>query len=183
MPTIRQTLTGLTPQTGPTAFMPLRAITPSGMDIKRSQGTPEGIVGQPGTQGIPAPYPDGPVRAIGARKGSYLPGGGPGYAAGSGYMPARWYPSLYWRAQHLYRAIGGVSVYSDNIMPMPAIDPRRLPSGVQGPVGFAAYKGLTPTSPARPQRWVIGLGQTQVQWPKRLPAWPPTWPAGRAPGT
>lgn len=166
MPTVRQVITGLPPQNGATAFMPLRVITPSGMDIKRAQGTPEGIVGQPGTQGIPAPYPELTVKGFG-EKGTRFPSG----LSASRYMPARWYPTLYYRGQHLWRSIGGVSVYSDNLMPMPAIDPRGIPSGAIGPAGFAAYRGLTPTAPARPYRWSRGLGQAQVTWPKRLPSW------------
>ena len=167
MPGVRQTLTGLTPQNGSTAFMPLRAITQSGMSVELAQGTPEGIEGQPGTQGIPAPYPaPGQVAVVSGV--DYLPSG----LSASQYMPARWYPSLYYRRQHLSRSIGGVSVYSDNLLPLPAKDPRGIPAGAIGPSAFAAYRGLTPTSPARPNKWVIGLGQTQVTWPKRLPVWP-----------
>jgi hypothetical protein len=170
MPTVRQVLTGLPPQRGATAFMPVRAMTPSVMDISRSQGTPEEVTGQPGTMGIPAPYPA--ATSVG-HEGGYdkLPSG----LSESRYMPARWYPSIYYRAQHLSMGIGGVRVYSDNQMPVPAVDPRGLPSGVIGPVGFAAYPGLTPTTPARPQRWVAGLGQRQVSWPRRMPFWPGSW--------
>ena len=174
MPTPRAILTGLPPQNGATAFMPLRAMTNSVMDVSRAQGTPEEIVGQPGTQGIPAPYPApgqlGIVDGVDA-----LPSG---YSA-SQYMPPRWYPSLYYRAQHLYRCIGGVSVYSDNLLPVPAVDPRGLPVGSIGPAAFATGRGAagTPTTPARPNKWVKGLGLTQVAWPQRVPGWPPTWPA------
>jgi hypothetical protein len=152
--------------------MPLRAMTPSVMDIDAAQGTPEGVVGQPGTQGVPAPYPPpGQVTAGGV---DFLPSG----LSASQYMPPRWYPQLHYRAQHLYRAIGGVSVYSDNLMPVPATDPRGLPVGAIGPAAFAAGRGAagTPTTPARPNRWVAGLGQRQVAWPQRAPTWPPTWP-------
>jgi hypothetical protein len=175
MPVPRAVLTGLMSQNGPTAFMPLRAMTPSTMDIGRSQGTPEDVTGQPGTQGIPAPYPN--PGQVGVQQGGvvaldYLPSG----LSASQYMPPRWYPTLYYRGQHLSGGIGGVRVYSDNLMPMPAVDPRGLPVGGIGPAAFAAYSGLTPTSPARPNRWVKGLGQRQVLWPKRTPEWPPTWP-------
>src|SRR5215469_12108196 len=167
MPGVRQVLTGLSPQNGPTAFMPMRALTTAVIDISRAQGTPEDITGQPGTQGIPAPYP--PATSVG-HEGGYdkLPSG----LSESRYMPARWYPSLYYRHQHLSRGIGGVSVYSDNMMPVPAQDPRGLPVGGIGPVAFAAHAGLTPTTPARPVRWQRGLGQRQVLWPRRMPAWP-----------
>lgn len=166
MPGIRQVLTGLPPQKGATAFMPLRVLTPSVMDISRAQGTPEDVTGQPGTQGIPAPYPaPGQVANVGGV--DYLPSG----LSASQYMPPRWYPTLYYRQQHLSRSIGGVCVYSDNLMPIPARDPRGIPAGAIGPSAFAAYRGLTPTQPARPNRWARGLGQAQVSWPKRLPSW------------
>jgi hypothetical protein len=174
MPSVRQTLTGLPPQKGSTAFMPMRAMTTAVMNVSQSQGTPEDIVGQPGTQGIPAPYP--PATSVGHEGGlDKLPSG----LSESRYMPPRWYPSLYYRVQHLYRSIGGVSVYSDNLMPTPARDPRGLPvnMGSIGPQAFAAARGLTPTSPARPNKWVAGLGRRQVIWPQRAPEWPPTWPA------
>jgi hypothetical protein len=167
VPGVRQVLTGLSPQNGATAFMPVRAMTTSVFDISRSQGTPEDITGQPGTMGIPAPYPV--ATGVGHEDGyDKLPSG----LSESRYMPARWYPSLYFRPQHLSLGIGGVRIYSDNQMPLPAVDPRRLPVGSIGPVGFAAYPGLTPATPARPNRWVAGLGQRQVAWPKRLPSWP-----------
>ena len=166
MPVIRQALSGLPAQNGPTAFMPLRAITPSGMDIKHAQHVT--LTGQPGTQGIPAPYPDGPTKPVGNAKGSYFPSG----LSASQYMPPRWYPQLYYAFQRVYGGIGGVTVYSDNILPTPAVDPRGIPSGAIGPAAFAAYRGLTPTHPARPNRWVRGLGTSQITWPKREPWWP-----------
>lgn len=167
MPVIRQTLTGLPPQTGPTAFMPLRALTPSVMDIGVAQGTPEDVTGYPGTKAIPAPYPA--TTSVGHEGGvDKLPSG----LSESRYMPQVWYPQQYYRQQHLYYGIGGVRVYSDNLMPMPAVDPRGIvPPGAIGPSAFAAYQGLTPTHPARPNRWVRGLGQTQVSWPRRFSPW------------
>ena len=166
MPGVRQVITGLPPQDGATAFMPLRVLTQSVMSVAAAQGTPEGVTGQPGTQGIPAPYQPTTVPGFG-EKGTRFPSG----LSASRYMPARWYPTLYYRGQHLFRSIGGVSVYSDNLMPIPAQDPRGLQAGTIGPMGFAAYKGLTPAQPARPNRWARGLGQAQVTWPKRLPSW------------
>ena len=165
MPGVRQVVTGLPPQLGATAFMPLRALTQSVMDVSVAQGTPEDVTGQPGTQGIPAPYP---MMTPPDAARPYFIGGG---LCRSWHMPARWYPVLYYRQQHLWRSIGGVTVYSDNLMPVPAQDPRGIPSGAIGPSGFAAYRGLTPTQPARPNRWARGLGQAQVTWPKRLPSW------------
>lgn len=174
MPTPRAILTGLLPQNGATAFMPLRAMTTSVMDVSRAQGTPEEIVGQPGTQGIPAPYPAPGQQGIHDGVDAF-----PSGLSASQYMPPRWYPSLYYRAQHLWRCIGGVSVYSDNLLPVPAVDPRGLPvnMGAIGPQAFAAGRGMTPTAPARPNKWVKGLGLRQVAWPQRAPSWPPTWPA------
>jgi hypothetical protein len=150
--------------------MPIRAATTSVFDISGAQGTPEDIVGQPGTQGIPAPYP--PFTHIATEEGKdYLPSG----LSASQYMPPRWYPSLYYRAQHLFAGIGGVRVYSDNLLPMPSVDPRGLPVNrpMVGPQAFAAASGLTPTTPARPNKWVAGLGNYQVTWPWRQPTWQP----------
>jgi hypothetical protein len=162
MPGVRQTLTGLPPQKGPTAFMPLRACTPSVFDISRAQGTPEDIVGQPGTQGIPAPYPYGKQSEL-TRIGTST----------SFNAPTRWYPALYYRGQHLFVGIGGVRVYTDNMLPVPSVDPRGLPVNRPpiGPQAFAAARGLTPTAPARPNKWAGGLGWTQVPWPRRMPQW------------
>lgn len=167
MPVTRQLLTGLPRQNGATAFMPLRALTQSVMAVETAQGTPEGITGQPGTQGVAAPYPmatpPDPARP-------YFIGGG---LSRSWLMPARWYPVLYYRGQHLAGTIGGVTVYSDNLMPMPAIDPRGLQSGITGMAGFAASRAGasgTPTAPARPHR-VIRVGDRQITWPRRMPPW------------
>jgi hypothetical protein len=165
MPGVRQVLTGLPPTNGATAFMPTRAMTPSVFDISSAQGTPEEITGQPGTQGIPAPYPYAKQSEL-SRVGTTT----------SFYAPPRWYPSLYYRGQHLWRGIGGMACYSDNLLPTPAVDPRGLPSRASdiGPQAFAAYKGLTPTMPARPNKWAGGLGRFQTAWPLRMPAWPPS---------
>lgn len=172
MPGIRQTLTGLPPQKGQTAFMPMRAMTTGVMDVSTAQGTPEDISGYPGTLPVPAPYP-APGQVANVHGVDYLPSG----LSASQYMPPVWYPSVYYRHQHLSRGIGGVAVYSDNMMPVPAQDPRGLPAGGIGPAAFAAHAGLTPTTPARPSRWHIGLGQRQVSWPRRMPAWPSSWTA------
>jgi hypothetical protein len=173
VPTPRAILTGLPPQRGATAFMPLRAMTTAVMNISQAQGTPEDVTGQPGTRGVPAPYPAPGQLTIVDGVDAY-----PSGLSASQYMPPRWYPQLYYRPQHLARAIGGVSVYSDNLMPMPAVDPRGLPAGAIGPAAFAAGRGAagTPTTPARPNKWVKGLGRRQVAWPQRAPSWPPTWP-------
>ena len=92
MTAVRQTISGLPRQNGPTAFMPLRALTTGVMDNSRAQGTPEDVTGQPGTQGIPAPYPE-PGQVGVTSQGDYLPSG----LSASQYMPPRWYPSLYRR--------------------------------------------------------------------------------------
>lgn len=176
MPVPRAILTGLPPQNGATAFMPVRAMTTSVMDVSRAQGTPGEIIGQPGTQGIPAPYP---MMTPPEAARPYFIGGG---LSRSWLMPSRWYPALYYRTQNLWGGIGGVRVYSDNLMPVPATDPRGLPAGSIGPAAFAAARGLTPTTPARPNKWVKGLGNRQVMWPQRAPSWPPTWPGSGGSG-
>jgi hypothetical protein len=151
--------------------MPVRAMTTAVFDIGAAQGTPEDIVGQPGTMGVPAPYPE--LTNV-AMKGAtdVLPSG----LSASQYMPPRWYPSIYYRAQHLSGGIGGVRVYSDNMLPTPAVDPRGLPVNRPsvGPQAFAAGGGAagTPTYPARPNKFVAGLGRFQTMWPRRMPDWP-----------
>lgn len=117
-----------------------------------------GVSGQPGTQGVPAGLPDFGTEGQ-VVNGVSVRGGGAGYASGSGTMRAQvWYPGLY----YLTRLDGstltvpgqGISVYSDNQMPVPAADP----------MGRAALLARPP----------VFLGQRQVKQPagSKGPAWP-----------
>jgi hypothetical protein len=109
-----------------------------------------GVVGQPGTQGIPAPTPEVPFnRDISAWP---FPSG----YSNSGAMPAVWYPSLYYMSTleipGAEPITGGMRVESDNQLPVPA----RLPSGASAIL-------------SRPPQF---LGQRQVTARKAFPRWP-----------
>ena len=156
MPVVRYVVAGQFGGRGGTAFTPAPPRTTSNFSIKMAQHqTP---VHQPGTQGVPAPYDgvkggDSPV-TIDDRN--------------SRFMPPAWYPTLGYAIQRIWDGnFGGVRVFSDNLMPMPARDPRRIPAGAIGPV---AQPGRN-TRPARPNRHVKGLGSRQVTWPARSTRW------------
>jgi hypothetical protein len=120
-----------------TAFVPVPAATTAKMAYKQN------VVGQPGTQGIPA----GPAEISGTINGAPVRSG---YSGGMSMMPGVWYPQLYY-SDRLWINGADVSIYSDNQMPIPAADPR----------GKAAVLARPPTF----------LGQGQVVQPKGLPRW------------
>lgn len=97
------------------AFMP--AITKTAGVAQQSKAL---LVGQPGTQGIPAPNNDIP-------QDRYAGGGD----HRSSDAPPVWYPQLWYETAlpGLPFPAGandcGVAVYSDNAMPVPAVDPVR----------------------------------------------------------
>ena len=105
----------------------------------------DGLTGQPGTQAIPVtpevPSPDtGDLALAGLSRSSNAPN--------------VIYPNLYWaRPQGQFRPGAGmpVSIFSDNLMPVPAADPRGIPSNQFIPVN---------------QR-----GQAQIQTLPNLPKW------------
>jgi hypothetical protein len=107
---MRYSVPGVPPQFSPTAFTPnLVRLASSG-----AQRYKQAVVGQPGTQGIPAPYPEGVSRD-------------PSYTSlhQSPDAPPVWWPQLYYQTGLTNAAAaGGESVYSDNCMPVPAVDPR-----------------------------------------------------------
>jgi hypothetical protein len=114
--------------------------------------------GQPGTQGIPTGTPEFGTEGQ-VVNGISVRGAGAGYASGSGTMRAQvWYPSQYYQRRldgfSLNIPGGGPSIYSDNMMPVPAATP----------FGRAAVLAKPPTF----------LGQRQVQQPagSKGPAWP-----------
>ena len=80
------------------------------------------VVGQPGTQAIPVdptiPSPDpGDIALMGLSRSSDAPN--------------VFYPNLYYTDGPIRERPGAgmpVSVYSDNLMPVPAVDPRGIPS-------------------------------------------------------
>ena len=107
----------------------------------------DGVTGWPGTKGIPAPAsvapsPDwGDIAQMGISRSSDAP-------------PAI-YPNLYWaRPERDYWPGAGmpVSYQSDNLMPVPATDPRSVPAPLQVPISMRGNQQIT--QPA-----------TLVQWP------------------
>lgn len=131
----------------PSAFMPhFNRLAGSGHQMYKGA-----VTGQPGTQGIAAPT----INTV--------PSGDAGDLAQTGYhrsvdAPQTWYPNLYFeRSLDGDGALGPVvpvGIYSNNMMPVPAADPRGRPARLQ-----------------RPQR--SGRGQTQIAQPRVIPAWGP----------
>lgn len=156
MPVVRYVCAGVFGGRGVTAFLPAPPRTTAVFSIKHAQHqTP---VHQPGTQGVPAPRD-------GVKDGESAPAAGGGLSR-TWYMPPAWYPQLGYAVQNIWDGnFGGVRVFSDNLMPVPATDPRRLPAGVQGPVA----QGGTMMPPARPRRRLRGR---QTRWPARAVRWP-----------
>ena len=96
------------------------------------------IAGSPGTDAISSPRPGGVPQGVTHRNaGNAL--------HASDQAPEVWFPGVYYYGSDSMQTPGQVSYLSDNQMPMPAIDPRGLPSVAQ----------------VRP----VFLGQTQVQEP------------------
>lgn len=131
------------------AFTPIPCINGSALNYKGS------VVGQPGTQGIPAPYP-GTFNDI-------TPHEYTGGQSESTAMPPVMYPQLwYQRTLDIPGAqviTGGMQVLTgENQMPIPA----RLPWG----------------KAARLAKPATFLGQKQVQQPRNLPRWA-DWLPGR----
>ena len=108
----------------------------------------DGVTGQPGTQAIPVrsrdsvPSPDpGDIAMMGLSRSSDA--------------PDVFYPNLYWaRPQAGFWPGAGmpVSVTSDNLMPVPAVDPRGIPATLANPLMIR--------------------GQSQIQQRPNLPMWP-----------
>jgi hypothetical protein len=127
-----------------TAFTPIPAITGAVLNYKG------GVVGQPGTLGIPSPRPDVPNNNDIV---AYPFAGG---YSNSGSMPDVWYPNLYYQASLDIPGedveAGNIQVWSDNQMPIPARDPRGRAAVLAGAPKF--------------------LGQSQIQARKAIPRWP-----------
>jgi len=130
-----------------TALTPIPAVTGAVLNYKG------GVVGQPGTQGIPAPYPG----TLNDQEPLFFTGG----FSESKAMPPVFYPNLYYQATLDIPGAdvisGGMNVFSDNQMPVPA----RMPSGLAAVL-------------SRPVQW---MGQRQVKARKAMPRWP-NWSGG-----
>lgn len=117
----------------------------------------DGLTGQPGTQAIPVtPISSATIPGGGAETPS--PGGAMMGLSRSGDSPDRFYPQLYFaKPQREFWPGAGmpVSVRSDNLMPVPATDPRGVPAVLQVAVNNGATRG-----------------QAQIQARPLLPSWP-----------
>ncbi len=182
MPRVRYTCP-VPQRPGMTAFAPMPAHYANVTTAYKSD-----VVGEPGTLGIAAPtWESGEIDQF--RDDNHKAGlqpklsGGP---AGSGYAPDVWYPTKYYEDMHRSYGSGGVAIYSDNQLPMPAIDPRlaglnaravaassRWDSVTAGPRGFPGVNDFT--QPAGRQSG----SQRHVRWPRRVPRWRP-WGKGPA---
>ena len=117
----------------------------------------DGITGQPGTMRVPTA----------ALSSATVPGAGAETLAPAGAMmglgrsvdsPEAFYPTIYFaRPQREFWPGAGmpVSVRSDNLMPVPAVDPRGVPAVLQAAVNNGATRG-----------------QAQIRQPPLLPSWP-----------
>jgi hypothetical protein len=150
MPAVRYVVPGATSS----AFVPAPAQTTAVVRYKME------VTGQPGTQAIPAGLADFPGGQV--VNGQPVRGAGAGYNQGSNTMPPVWYPQLYYERR--LSEVPEVSIYSDNQLPVPAMDPR----------GVAARM-------ARPPQF---LGQAQLVQAKALPKWANfvPWTRGAAAG-
>lgn len=107
------------------------------------------VAGFPGTLGVPV-HPVIPSPDLGDKAQSGL--------SRSSDAPNVFYPNMYWARLEASWAPGAgmpVSVYSDNLMPVPAGDPRGVPAPLQMGMGV----GFSP----RPG---------QIRQPVPLPMWP-----------
>jgi len=132
------------PVNGAGAFMPSLTTNPGAS----SHGL-VGLDGWPGTTPIPAPHPASTAGASpGGTKAMRTQGSHAG--APDEILPAIYIP----RARNMGPSDGalGIMVKSDNVLPVPAIDPGRAPA--------AAFR------PAK-----VG-GRSQVAWPRTTVTWP-----------
>ena len=123
------------------------AVTPglTRMAASGAQAYKEGVTGQPGTIAIPV-VPNIPSPDIGDKSQSGV--------SRSSDAPNVFFPNLYYaRPQEAFWPGAGmpVSRVSDNLMPVPAADPRGIPSRLQTPVMLR--------------------GQAEIQMPVALPQW------------
>ena len=145
-----------------TAFTPIpaKAAPLTGMAYKMN------VAGQPGTQGIPAPYPAGVGRDIDQFR--------EGAPQDSQYAGPVWYPSQYYEtspaAGYPGPMFGGARPWSDNQLPIPSTDPTRGSYRYSSaPVMVHADMAVTQGAPVR-----YG-SQQQVSQPRAVSRWP-KWP-------
>lgn len=105
----------------------------------------DGLTGQPGTQAIPV-HPVIPSPDIGDAVLSAI--------SSSRDAPNVFFPNLYWaRPERGFWPGAGmpVSVQSDNLMPVPAADPRGVPSTLSVPITVRGQRQIV--QPAAQPRW------------------------------
>jgi hypothetical protein len=104
------------------------------------------LLGSPGTVAIPAPTGNTQISPDAGDKAQMG-------TARSSDAPDVWYPTQYY--QQTLRGNPGpvtpVQIYSDNLMPVPAVDPRGLPARLARPIS---------------QR-----GRAEIPMPRPLPTW------------
>lgn len=124
----------------PSAYLP-NLTRPAGSG---AQAYKAAVSGQPGTQAIAAPTTDLPGK--GSRVAQAEMGG-----ARSELAPDAWYPQVYY--QRCLTNAAPVNIYSDNILPVPAVDGRGIP--------------------ARLARPIVQRGKYQIGQPRVVPTWGP----------
>jgi hypothetical protein len=104
---VRYSVPGIPAQFSATAFTPniVRQAAGGAQQFKSA------LTGQPGTQAIAAPYPEGV-----SQDPTYVS------ISESRAMPPWWYPQLYY--QRGLTNLPPVAIYSDNCLPIPAVNPR-----------------------------------------------------------
>lgn len=141
-----------------TAFTPVPARNASAYAYKGAWN------GQPGTQGVPAGLPE--FGTSGQQvNGVHVRGGGAGYNQGSDTMPLVWYPQLGYQATLMNPGqeagfAGGVSVWSDNQMPVPAASPLGRAAVLARPPVFLGQRDIPqPPSGQAPASWWARLAR------------------------
>jgi hypothetical protein len=138
-------LPGVPPGASLSAFMP-------GTDRYAASGAQQykhAVSGQPGTRAIPAPtvdtYPSPDLGDL-AQAGS----------ARSTDAPDVWYPSKYFEqsldGNGTMGPVTPVRIYSDNLMPVPAVDPRGIPARLAKPINQRGQRQIR--QPSANPRWL-----------------------------
>lgn len=105
---MRYQVPGVPAQFSPTAFTPpLTRAAGGGAQVYKGA-----LSGQPGTEAVPAPYPEGVSQA-------------PTYTAlhKSSDAPPEWFPQLYYQVR--LTNLPPVAIYSDNCLPIPAANAQK----------------------------------------------------------
>jgi len=104
----------------------------------------DGVTGHPGTTQIPVPGPGVPTGPVAQAQGGY---------SFTANCPG-WYPNQYWaRPEAAYWPGAGmpVSYRSDNLMPVPARDPRSVAAPLQVPLSLRGVQQIR--QPANLVQW------------------------------